>query len=538
MTIEYGPELHPLATAPLASNAATPALTLPTASLVKTQNPPAPATTVISKVITGDNRIDPLIDDASYRLNESAAPGSPVKVTFSFPSTVPSTYTGDDALGWQPFSEAQKAATREILNLLQQETGLSFEEVTESATVSGTMRFGNNKQTDSAGYAFLPNSTKTDRDADTWIASGENTPVVKGDYAWQTLVHEIGHAIGLNHPGNYNAGESRNVDVAGNFLSADEDAFFNSIMSYRQSAQDINDIWFMPYDMLTLRYLYGKTAFAAGNSSYAYTDASGTVVANIVDDGGVDTLDFSAVTVGVAVNLTPGAYSSVGKTASGDRALANLTTSFDAVIENVIGTAADDTILGNAANNTITGGGGDDNINGGAGVDIAVYQGARAGHTLTLADGKVTVSGGGDGTDTLTNVERLKFSDVNVALDLAGSAGQVAKLLGAVFGAAAVNNKQYVGIGLSLLDTGTTYEQLAALAVGVTGTTTPVGVVTLLWTNLFGSAPTADQAAPYVAMLNGSISVGGLTVLAADLELNTGHINLVGLATTGIEYLG
>ena len=308
-------------------------------------------------------------------------------------------------------------------------------------------------------------------------------------------------------------------------------------MSYRQSAQDINPVWFMPYDMLTLRYLYGKTNYEAGNNTYRYTDVDGRYVSNIVDDGGLDTLDFSAVTVGAMINLTPGAYSSVGKIAAGANALANLATSFDAVIENVIGTAAADTMLGNAANNSFTGGGGDDLIDGAAGVDMATYSGSRAAYTLTLGGGGAIVRGGSEGTDTLTNVERLQFADAKLALDLGGSAGRVAKLLGAVFGPASVANKQYVGIGLSLLDSGTTYEQLAALAVNATGTTSHPGVVNLLWSNLFGSAPTTEQAAPYVAMLGGgSISVGALTVLAADLDLNASRIDLMGLTSTGLEY--
>ena len=516
--------------------ASPPPTTIPTSSLVKEQQPAAPSTTVIAKPITGDNRIDPLIDDIAYRFNVEAAVGTAVTVTFSFPTTVPTTYAGEDTLEWKPFSAAQQAATREVLALLQQQIGVTFQEVTESATASGTMRFGNTKQGSSSGYAYMPNSTKSDRDADTFMAIGYDGAPVIGDYTWGTLVHEIGHAIGLNHPGNYNAGESRNNDVAGNFLSAAEDAFFNSIMSYRQSAQDINDIWFMPYDMLALRYLYGKKAFETGNNTYAYTDTVGRMVTNIVDDGGVDTLDFSALTTGVAINLTPGAYSSAGKTTSGASALANLTTSLDATIENVIGTAQADALLGNAAGNTLAGGGGDDTIDGGAGIDTATYAGPRGAYTVTIAPQQATVSGGADGADTLTHVERLQFSDTKLALDLGGSAGQVAKLLGVCFGVASLTSKQYVGIGLSLLDSGTTYEQLAALAVGAAGASTPDAVVRLLWTNLFGSAPTTEQAAPYVAMLGGTLTAGALTVLAADLELNTNHINLAGLATTGIEY--
>ena len=123
---------------------------------------------------------------------------------------------------------------------------------------------------------------------------------------------------------------------------------------------------FSPYDLLALRYLYGSRAFETGNNTYIYTDATGRSVSNIVDDGGIDTLDFSAVTSAVSINLTPGAYSSVGKLATGTGALANLTLSLDSVIENAVGTAQADFLLGNAANNTFTGGGGN-------GATILVY---------------------------------------------------------------------------------------------------------------------------------------------------------------------
>ncbi len=140
------------------------------------------------------------------------------------------------------------------------------------------------------------------------------------------------------------------------------------------------------------------------------------------------------------------------------------------------------------------------------------------------------------GTDALVGIERLLFSDTRLALDLDGHAGQTAKLLGAVFGAASMAHQQFVGIGLSFLDAGTSYEQLAGMAVGATGKTSHTDVVNLLWTNLVGSAPSPSQAAPIVALLDGGMTVGALTVLAADLDLNTNNIGLVGLAQTGIEY--
>ena len=526
------------------------AATLPTASLVKDQQPPAPATTVIAKVITGDNRMDPLIDDASYRFNDGSPVATAVTVTFSFPTVMPSTYTGEDALDWKPFSAVQQAATREILALLQQQTKLTFQEVTESDTVSGTMRFGNNTQTTSAGYALLPNSTKTDRDADTWMASGAGTPVVIGDYTWQTLVHEIGHAIGLNHPGNYNAGESKNADAVGNFLSANEDAFFNSIMSYRQSAQDINAIWFMPYDMLTLRYLYGKTDYGMGDTAYTYTDAVGTYVANIVDDGGVDTLNFSAVTAGVVLDLTPGAYSSVGKIAAGANALANLTTALDATIEKAIGTAVADTMLGNAANNSFTGGGGDDTLDGAAGADTAVYAGTRASYTVTRGAGSITVTGGAgtEGTDTLSNVERLQFSDTKVGLDSAAGevSGNAYLLCGAVLGSTLLAaKKDVINAVVDLMDQGFSFQVLSGAVMRLTsvwdilaGGNTSTQIATYLLTTVNKGAPDPAALTAAVTALDTETGAAQGTFLfnLASSAANQTQVNLVGVAATGIEF--
>ena len=141
-----------------------------------------------------------------------------------------------------------------------------------------------------------------------------------------------------------------------------------------------------------------------------------------------------------------------------------------------------------------------------------------------------------DGADALKSIERLQFSDLSLAIDMAGHAGQAVKLLGAVFGAAVIANKTYVGLALSLLDGGMSYEQLAIAALGAIGRTTHDDVANLLWTNLFGAAPTKEQISPVVALMDGGLSPGALTVLVADSSLIAEKINLVGLLQTGVEF--
>ena len=221
---------------------------------------------------------------------------------------------------------------------------------------------------------------------------------------------------------------------------------------------------------------------------------------------------------------------------------------------NVTGTSASETLYGNYQANVITGSGGNDTIDGGVGIDIAKFSAplgsiSSANYSIQkLNDTAWLVSYKGpviaifpppitDGTDQLTNIERLQFTDKNVALDLNGNAGTTAKILGAVFGTESLSNKQYVGIGLSLLDTGMPTNTLSSLAVDAANLKTNDQIVSTLWKNVFGTPATSADKAPYVKLLDNGMSAGTLAWLAADTSFNTTNINLVGLAQTGIEYI-
>jgi hypothetical protein len=199
-----------------------------------------------------------------------------------------------------------------------------------------------------------------------------------------------------------------------------------------------------------------------------------------------------------------------------------------------------DTLRGGSGNDTLTGLAGNDTLDGGAGVDTAVFTGARAGYTVTRGAASLAVTSSSEGTDTLTNIERLKFSDVSLALDLSGNAGTTAKVLGAVFGREGLTNKLFVGIGLQLLDAGTSYQALmqAALAAKLGANASNTAVVNLLYTNVIGNAPGPAELALYKGLLDsGAMTQAALGVLAADTVFNTTKIDLTGLANTGIEYL-
>lgn len=127
-----------------------------------------------------------------------------------------------------------------------------------------------------------------------------------------------------------------------------------------------------------------------------------------------------------------------------------------------------------------------------------------------------------------------------IAHDLVGNAGTTAKILGAVFGKKAVSNAEYVGIGLHFLDGGMSDESLAQIALDARLGANPGhrAVVDLLYTNVVGVAPSDQEAAPFVAMLDSlDWTPGSLAMFAANDELNIASIDLVGLQKTGIAYL-
>lgn len=207
---------------------------------------------------------------------------------------------------------------------------------------------------------------------------------------------------------------------------------------------------------------------------------------------------------------------------------------------NAGGNSLANTLVGNESRNNLTGGGGDDALYGGAGVDTAVFTGAKSNYKISVDNLKTTVSSTAEGTDSLYAVERLKFADANLAMDLNGNAGQTAKILGAVFGKAMVGNAQAVGLVLSLFDAGQTMAQVAdvALRVALSNNVTSTGVATLLYTNLFGVAPDAATAQALASYINnGTFTTTSFTTTVADLAINTANIGLTGLASTGLAFV-
>ncbi|MRD55328.1 hypothetical protein GH816_02065 [Betaproteobacteria bacterium LSUCC0115] len=203
----------------------------------------------------------------------------------------------------------------------------------------------------------------------------------------------------------------------------------------------------------------------------------------------------------------------------------------------------DDVIYAWGGSDRIKPSAGDDYVNGGDGIDTLVLTGnysqyriSKAHETLTIRDSRGSSR---DGTDTLDNVERIEFADGSYAFDIDGNAGVVAKILGAVFGADSVDNADYVGIGLDLLDGGMTYETLLSLALDVRlgESYTTSQLVTLLEENVYDNTNSDDAKSFWEFQKTHGVDDVAIAGNYCELITNFRNIDLLGLSETGLEYL-
>ena len=187
-----------------------------------------------------------------------------------------------------------------------------------------------------------------------------------------------------------------------------------------------------------------------------------------------------------------------------------------------------------------------DSIDGGTGIDVVAYTADKKDFTWakfvvdsTPESGLESWEGWSFNQDDLKDIERVEFTDTNLALDLDGNAGMTAKILGAFLGASGIQRADLVGVGLELLDSGTTYEGFLQAALDAVFGQNPSGatLVNHFYGTLTGQSAPQSLIDQYGSLIdNGSLSPVSLAMQVAENELNLQNIDLVGLATTGIEY--
>jgi hypothetical protein len=83
--------------------------------------------------------------------------------------------------------------------------------------------------------------------------------------------------------------------------------------------------------------------------------------------------------------------------------------------ERLTGNKGDNRVIAMGGDDLIAGGAGNDTLDGGTGTDTAIFSGVRTGYTITRGPGQTTVTGA-DGTDILSNIELLQFSDLTISI--------------------------------------------------------------------------------------------------------------------------
>jgi len=185
---------------------------------------------------------------------------------------------------------------------------------------------------------------------------------------------------------------------------------------------------------------------------------------------------------------------------------------------------------------TMYAGWGQDLIFGSNGVDTVVFPGMHRDFQVVNATWGSSVAGaGGLIADTLFNVERLQFSDMNLAFDAA--AMNTARIIGAAFGADQIQ-PALTGMGIALFDQGMSMHEVAGIALGAMGGhMSNQEFVTALYTNVVGQAPDGASLAYYMDMLDQGTSMADMLLLAANSDANAQHIGLVGMMMNGLEYV-
>lgn len=297
--------------------------------------------------------------------------GSDNTITFSFFDA--RHYTGinnnphfGEGQGYSPFTATQRDAARVAIHNWDDLIAPSFQEVPFAqgartwAQNTSDILLANTVTGPAQAWAYYPGSGhQYERLAsDVWIAdpriNSSNGQLGPGFYGLQTLNHELGHTLGLSHPGTYNFGDDNDGDGLPDPINYSTDAqYFQdsnqfTIMSYFDSFEtgaqnvDWNTMRFvypstpMVDDVYVVQQKYGADMTTrTGDTTYGF-NATGDVwnpamsfhagemltIFTIWDAAGNDTLDLSGYYTPSIIDLREGAYSSAGGAGAYDPDLA------------------------------------------------------------------------------------------------------------------------------------------------------------------------------------------------------------------------
>jgi hypothetical protein len=325
-----------------------------------------------------------------------------VALTYSFPWEsgqapyyAPSQYSSNSE--WSSSSAldaSERAAVVRVLDQASRAANVTFARLPDNSSTVGELRFAQTYDSEYA-HAYLPLSGSA-RSGDVWFSTagwndGGGT-IANGSYEFMTILHEVGHALGLKHPHD-----------GSRTMAAEYDHYSWTLMSYLAYESAGNDVWadfypttFMYQDLVALEKIYGRSLDAnPGNTRYIFRGDK-IYWQTISDSGGVDTIVYNSSSRGGRIDLSNEDFSQLGRGiefSDGTRTFDTIRFGPSTIIEHASGGAGDDTLIGNASRNRLQGGAGADTLEGGTGND-----------TLIGGTGSDSLVGGG-GNDVLYREE-------------------------------------------------------------------------------------------------------------------------------------
>jgi subtilisin-like proprotein convertase family protein len=294
------------------------------------------------------------------------------------------------------------------------------------------------------------------------------------------------------------------------------------------------------------------SAFSS-NDIYHYTDEVLQVLAQngqsarstLRDaDGGIDWVNASAMWRDAIIDLNAGGVCTLaGQTFA---VMDNAGGIENAVCgdgnDRILGSALNNTLMGMRGNDVIIGGKGDDVINGGDGLDTAIFAGNSNEYNLSLSGQTVIVTDkfiNRDGSDKVSFVERLKFTDSVIAFDIDGNAGQGYRIYEAAFD----RKPDATGLGywITQIDKGTSLKTVADGFLSSTEFNTLYGssstnstFVDNLYRNILDRAGDKAGIDYWTGVLNNGTSRA--EVLLGFSESPENQVGVIGAIQNGIEY--